>query len=670
MNNKYKKALLITSIFLVTVFVFSQNNNLNILKASTNTYYFNNAIDTSPSEIGNYWLDVDLTLPAIQLPAAGDVVNVVGGSVYDGNATFNGNATNDGEVTGSAVFRGNSLNNNMVDGDATFYGVSTHDTGVVQGTKTRYINTQTNLLGGEFKLEGGWNVVVDGVGLSGIENIDQYNNSGNSFSAINGGYYDYAKLSSSYFTKNSLVLTFNRSLSTSSIPAISDFQVNINNTPVAVSSVSVTGTNVVLAFASPVVGNTLKFQYLPTNTAIKTIEGIPVGSIAPSQANLAFPLSVNITSMIVNGSKIYGYDNIEDKLYVIDKNTMAVVATINLGSDSGFMAIYGTKLYICHVSNNTISTIDLKTNTLIATIPTGNYPINFAVVGTKLYVNNLQGNSISVVDTRTDAITKTLTTGLHNPYYSISVGSKLYISNYAASPAPIASVTVVDTITETVLKNIPASPGVFNLAPLVSVGTNLYVLSGIANTIPNNGRIMVINTITDTIVHSQVLGDSLLNMLAVGNKIYIARMDGNKQYIVFDTLTNSILSTIPNITGPLLHIGNKLYAQDVNSSGAGEIKVIDIETDSIIDTVRQIEVGELANVDEVLLNLINDKIMVIDTKNLGFNSPYLNSFSSTTVSGSYVAGQTINISANFNSPISSGSVMTVALNSGATVVLN
>jgi len=89
-------------------------------------FYFNNAVNTSPNTLGNYWNDQDATDPALSLPDFSvDEVSVLSGATFTGNARFNGNARNEGTVNGNAIFYGNnSLNDLSVTGTQTRYYIS------------------------------------------------------------------------------------------------------------------------------------------------------------------------------------------------------------------------------------------------------------------------------------------------------------------------------------------------------------------------------------------------------------------------------------------------------------------------------------------------------------------------------------------------------------------
>jgi hypothetical protein len=128
------------------------------------TLYFNGAVDTDWTTVGNWWLDDEHTQAAGRLPAAADSViataSVLSNSgsaptvvnlTFDdpdvnfasldiaitvtGNATFNDSASNRGTVSGNATFNDSAYNSGTVSGNATFNDGS-YNAASVTGTAT------------------------------------------------------------------------------------------------------------------------------------------------------------------------------------------------------------------------------------------------------------------------------------------------------------------------------------------------------------------------------------------------------------------------------------------------------------------------------------------------------------------------------------------------------
>ncbi len=123
---KRKKAKIIYIVLVVCV-VYFRYNFLSV-EAGPAHYYFNNAVSTSPLDLGNYWTDPDQTVPAVAIPDNTVVaVDIVTGATYDGNAIFSIDAVNFGTVTGDATFYNDSFNFGFINGTATFNDDSYND---------------------------------------------------------------------------------------------------------------------------------------------------------------------------------------------------------------------------------------------------------------------------------------------------------------------------------------------------------------------------------------------------------------------------------------------------------------------------------------------------------------------------------------------------------------
>jgi len=103
------------------------------------TLYFNGAVDSNWTTLGNWWMDDAFTVPATSLPTSIDSVianaNITasGQTVANFDLLFNSALNGDLTVTGNATFNGYSGNNDgyvtarnnfygLVNGDATFRG--------------------------------------------------------------------------------------------------------------------------------------------------------------------------------------------------------------------------------------------------------------------------------------------------------------------------------------------------------------------------------------------------------------------------------------------------------------------------------------------------------------------------------------------------------------------
>lgn len=128
-----KAKLISVVLFVITILFVNFSSNV---EAAPSTYWFNNAVNTSPLEIGNYWLDSGQTVPALSLPNfSADILHIVAGATFNGDVVFNLTGSNAGIVTGNAIFYSDSVNlypTGQINGNATFYDHSV-DNGTIYG---------------------------------------------------------------------------------------------------------------------------------------------------------------------------------------------------------------------------------------------------------------------------------------------------------------------------------------------------------------------------------------------------------------------------------------------------------------------------------------------------------------------------------------------------------
>jgi len=98
---------------------------------------------------------------------------------------------------------------------------------------------------------------------------------------------------------------------------------------------------------------------------------------------------------------------------VINGATLAVTATIPVGSGPRALALHPTKLYAANFGSGTVTVINRSTNTVMGTIPVGAGPSALRLVlgDAYLIVVNATSNTVSVIDTATNAVVDTLPVG-------------------------------------------------------------------------------------------------------------------------------------------------------------------------------------------------------------------------------------------------------------------
>lgn len=300
-------------------------------------YWFNNAVDTSPSTLGNYWLDAPQTIPAPSLPdPMVDTIHIVAGATYNGDAIFNGVAHNAGIVTGNAIFNDNSLNvystgrvngnaffyNNSVDrgridGNAFFYEDSLHEEGTTYGDIFFFDNATCSI-----SINYGYATFNDNsVNVGGLEANATFNDNAMAYVYINGNVifndntYNYAGISGdATFNNNSInegniipltKITFNNS-------SINNNTIN-GNSIFADSSIN----------NGDIIGNATFLNDLSENTHVATATTKTREYTIPTTTLRNF-ITDGPWTVIANGSAV----NITGASY----NSLTIFRTINGGS--------------------------------------------------------------------------------------------------------------------------------------------------------------------------------------------------------------------------------------------------------------------------------------------------------------------------------------------------
>ncbi len=649
-------------------------------------FYFNNASSTDPLDMGNYWTDEAATLSAGRLPIFGvDQITILprpGTSdrwIYNGDAIFNGAASNQGTVTGDAVFHDYAINLNQssngtvvgdaffydfsqsqsrVEGDATFYGdFSEQDHDDVVGSITRYY-TQDTVTTRSFMPGRGtpWIVVADGAE---VDITGSTYDSETVFQTLNGGSFVFPlpELTAASLAGATLTLTYSLPLDETSVPDPADFTVTMNGIEVPALSVAIDGTSVALEIdleRNVSATDTAVIDYTPGTEPLLSETGTSADALADEAVTVVSAIGSVSTQypFAVWGHKLYAITG--GSLSIIDAANQSVISTVSVGTNPSSVTALDGKVFVTNFTTNDVSVVSPLTDTVIATISVGSGPIGATIGGNRLYVFNRTAGTVSIIDTSSLSVVATVAVG-GQPSTGAAVGSKLYVANQAGS-----SVSVIDMLTDTVSATISTASGPRN--PL-AIGTKLYLL--------HSTSVTVIDTETDTVSSTISLGTLPERSAAVGTKLYVAE-SANDRVSVINSETDSVASTIAVGDYPryILSIGSDIYALNRDSD---TVSVIDSASGSVSGTIPVGDgpgigsaIGDLLYVSNVTANTIS----VVDTLSPSFRLPNLLSFTSSTPDGTYGAGQSIEIAAHFLRSIEPGSTMTVTLNTGASVVLS
>jgi YVTN family beta-propeller protein len=661
--------------------------------AAPNIYYFNNAVNTSPATLGNYWTDYAATQQALQLPnLAEDEVTVLAGATYAGNATFNGTAVNEGTVTGTAIlndqsvnegvisgestFNDNSVNEGTVSGDAIFVGDLSENTGTLEATIIRryYSNIVTTRhftnYGSEIYIQAD-GAVVDLRGAT-------FDNTGVYFERYNDGYFlSGVSLSHANVVGNILSLVFNNPFAelgdNGSVEYGGDystFTVTVDGDPVTINAGSSNSISKIVLNQSVGVNSEVRLSYeidsSPITVNENSINANPIDNVLVPVGTPTTTISVGadpVYSTLV-GTKLYVSNKAGNSVTVINTLTDTVITTISVGSGPEMSVLVDNKLYVNNINSNTVSVINTLADTVSSTISVGNGPYFSVVAGRKIYVSNTGTNTVSVINTDSDTVTATITVG-GAPWFAAVVGTKIYVPIRTANVVSVIN-SVTDTVVASINVSAPSSAG----TKAVAIGSRVYV--------GRRGSMAVINSVTDTVIATPWLGDvgqfsepMPYFSVTIDDKLYVMQR-GFTDVPIIDSDSNTVTdSIITNSTFYSASVIEKIiYANDPNLH---RVVIIDSASNQVIGLIPtgnepfySTPVGNKIYVS----NFGSDTVTVFDSTKIASLFPYLTSFTSTSLNGTYYVDDQINITANFGSTLEAGSNMTVRLSNGASVVLN
>jgi YVTN family beta-propeller protein len=262
-----------------------------------------------------------------------------------------------------------------------------------------------------------------------------------------------------------------------------------------------------------------------------------------------------------------------DGFSVVDTATDAVVATVALpeGSDPTALAITpnGQFAYITNY-DGTVTVINIPAGLVVANIalPAGSEPNGVAITpaGTFAYVSNFGGYGspgVSVISTATDTVVDTVNIP------AVSIGEPFGFPAFAAvQPSGIAvapsgafayvttndyEALVVATSTNTIVADVPMCyggiPYGMSFAPTGAaayVACSYYTITA-GSVVEEKGNLSVINTSTNTVTASALVGDGPNPDVAVtpdGRFAYVTN-GGDGTVSVLNTSNNTVTATVP-----------------------------------------------------------------------------------------------------------------------------
>jgi hypothetical protein len=225
----------------------------------------------------------------------------------------------------------------------------------------------------------------------------------------------------------------------------------------------------------------------------------------------------------------------------------------------------------------------------------------------KLYVTCAAAHEVHVVDIPNRNVTKVITGAFNKPTGITLLNGKAYVSNPAWEWDPEAgkttyyqsSVTVIDTVTDTVLKSIPMPT---NASEILNDGESTVIVKTIGNYNDVLGHLVLIDASTDEITETVKLGFTPGSAALNSQKqLFIQGSWQNPGLLIYDVVAQGWIrdedDTIANfsndadasVSGGLTFApdGN-LYITQPDWSGGGQdyVRVMDITDTSLLKTYR------------------------------------------------------------------------------------
>ncbi len=123
-------------------------------------------------------------------------------------------------------------------------------------------------------------------------------------------------------------------------------------------------------------------------------------------------LTSPITKIKEYGGKLFCLIPNEDRIDIIDKDSLYLVKTLDLSSSNleptDICFANSTDAYICHGNDSTVSLFDMFNLKIARTIKVGHNPVSIASAGNQIFVTNQSDNTVSIIDSRTHKVEKVI----------------------------------------------------------------------------------------------------------------------------------------------------------------------------------------------------------------------------------------------------------------------
>jgi len=204
-------------------------------------------------------------------------------------------------------------------------------------------------------------------------------------------------------------------------------------------------------------------------------------------------------ALLPNGSALYIANSHDGTVSVINTKTHVVTATIPVPSGNKLEGTVaqpnGAAVWVVDSTMNTAWKINPVSNSIVGSVSTGNYPWGTAISpdSSTLYVANSNDGTINRINTATNVVTGTLWVGTQPQRMRISPdGTHLYVSS---GTSPSSVLTVVNTKTFSVAATVPVGSDSTDVA-ITKDGKTAFVSNFFSDSVS------VVNTLTNTVTQS------------------------------------------------------------------------------------------------------------------------------------------------------------------------
>jgi len=141
------------------------------------------------------------------------------------------------------------------------------------------------------------------------------------------------------------------------------------------------------------------------------------------------PLGDVPNSMTIAGEKAYIVVNNSGKIEVVNKSTVASIATISgLKSPRNFAVVSSANAYVTSIYSDSVTVINLADNTISGYINLRRTSESIIVSNNKAFVSNwVGGNEIMVIDVLTNKVTDSITVGMEPESMVIDRNNTLWV---------------------------------------------------------------------------------------------------------------------------------------------------------------------------------------------------------------------------------------------------